>query len=54
VKWLNSTLLPAEPLFDDLYSFVVVLMFEARQQLAEYAGVEVNNGVGDQARTFVP
>ena len=38
-------------LFDDIYSLGISLVFEAGQQLAEYPGVEVNDGIGDRERT---
>ncbi|NUV15706.1 hypothetical protein MS6201_05100 [Escherichia coli] len=39
---------------DDIYSLGISLVFEAGQQLAEYPGVEVNDGIGDQASALIP
>ena len=41
-------------LLDDLQARGVPLVFKAGQELAEDAGVEVNDGIGDQARAFIP
>lgn len=41
-------------LFDDIYSLGISLVFEAGQQLAEYPGVEVNDGIGDRASALIP
>jgi hypothetical protein len=34
-------------LFDDSYSMGVSMVFEAGQQLTEYPGVEIDDGIGD-------
>jgi len=36
-----------EGLFDDLHARGVPLVFGAGQQLAEDAGIEINDGIGD-------
>jgi len=41
-------------LFDDLDFFFVLLIFKAGQKLTEYGRVKVDDGVGDQASTFIP
>lgn len=41
-------------MFDDLHSLGVSLVFKAGQQLAEYARIEVDDGIGGPARALVP